>query len=401
MRILHILDHSLPVQDGYAYRTLNLMRAQQQAGWEVAGLTTPRQYDSEAEATAETYVTQGLTFYRTPPSALPHPSGLREIAEMVATYRRLRTVIATFKPDILHAHSPVLTVLPAIRAARQAGIKVVYEIRAFWEDAAVDMGHTHEISVRYKLTRWLETQACQRVDAVGAICDGLQADLAQRGLNKPVHVLPNCVDAEKFTPISQRNTALAHHLGLTPEVPVLGFIGSFYKFEGLDLLIEAVKQLSHKRPVQLLLVGGGQMDTALRAQASDCPHILFTGRVPQDQVRAYYSVMDALVYPRHSIRLTQLVTPLKPLETMALGKPVIASDVGGHRELIQDQRTGLLFKAGDSTALQKTIETAISNPELLAKLGQTGRAYVEEARTWSRYPEIIKETGFYSTVLKN
>jgi PEP-CTERM/exosortase A-associated glycosyltransferase len=401
MRILHILDHSLPAQDGYAYRTLNLMQAQKQAGWEVAGLTTPRHYDSDADAKGAVYEAEGLRFYRTPRLHRSYPTGLRELAEMTATYKQIVSLIETFKPDILHAHSPILTVFPALRAGRLTGIKVVYEIRAFWEDAAVDMGHTHENSLRYKVTRWLETQACQKVDGVAVICEGLRSDLEARKLNKNVHILPNCVDVEKFSPIPYKNKQLAQSLGIPEAAPVVGFIGSFYDFEGIDLLIDAVKGLASSHNAHLLLVGGGQMDQALRDRAGGVPNIIFTGRVPQQQVRDYYSIMDVLVYPRKSMRLTELVTPLKPLEAMALGKPLIASDVGGHKELIRDGETGLFFKADDVQSLLEKLRSALDSPDVLALLSANGRHSVEAERSWSRYPEIIRESGFYSTVLKS
>lgn len=408
MRILHILDHSLPVQDGYAYRTLNLMHAQNSASEiiAVAGLTTPRHYTSKPTDTAETFEFDGLSFYRTPKTRMDLPTGVQEFAEMRATHKRIIEVIKDFKPDVLHAHSPILTVIPAIIAARQKGLRIVYEIRAFWEDAAVDMGHTYQGSLRYKITRWLETRVCQNVDAVATICEGLKGDLIKRGLNKPVHVLPNCVNVESFKPIAQtdKDTLLFEKLGLDPDLPTVGFVGSFYDFEGLDILISAIKELSKEgyNKVNLLLVGGGQMDAALRTQAIGYEDtIAFTGRVPQDQVQLYYACIDLLVYPRKTMRLTELVTPLKPLETMALGKPVLASDVGGHRELIEDGKTGLFFKANSVNALKEKITYALTTPNLLQELGQAGRAYVEEQRSWERYPQEIKESGFYSTVLNN
>ncbi len=128
---------------------------------------------------------------------------------------------------------------------------------------------------------------------------------------------------------------------------VIGFIGSFYDYEGLDDLIAAMPRLVAARPgARLLLVGGGPMEAALRAQAEASPvadAIRFVGRVPHQEVERYYGLVDVLAYPRKKMRLTDLVTPLKPLEAMAQRRLVAASDVGGHRELIEDGRTGTLF----------------------------------------------------------
>src|SRR5690606_28617170 len=136
---------------------------------------------------------------------------------------------------------------------------------------------------------------------------------------------------------------------------VLGFVGSFYAYEGLDLLVQAFASLSAQRSdLMLLLVGGGPQEQALKAQVAQLgllDKVIFSGRVPHDEVSGHYALIDILAYPRRSMRLTELVTPLKPLEAMAQGKIFVASDVGGHKELIDDGRTGTLFKADDEAAL--------------------------------------------------
>ena len=133
---------------------------------------------------------------------------------------------------------------------------------------------------------------------------------------------------------------------------VVGFAGSFYGYEGLDLLIDALALLAPRHPdLRVLLVGGGMQEAALREQArvrGVADRVVFSGRVPHQEVQRYYDLIDVLAYPRHRMRLTELVTPLKPLEAMAQGRMLVASDVGGHRELIRDGETGVLFPAGDA-----------------------------------------------------
>ncbi|GAA3250140.1 hypothetical protein GCM10020258_04810 [Sphingomonas yabuuchiae] len=165
------------------------------------------------------------------------------------------------------------------------------------------------------------------------ICEGLRGDLIARGLPQDkIIVSPNGVDLGLFGQPLARDEALAEELGLA-DAEVIGFIGSFYDYEGLDDLIAAMPRLVAARPkARLLLVGGGPMEAALRAQADRSPvaaAIRFVGRVPHQQVERYYSMVDILAYPRKKMRLTDLVTPLKPLEAMAQGKLVAASDVGG------------------------------------------------------------------------
>ena len=382
MRILHVLDHSIPLHSGYTFRTLALLREQRRLGWETFHLTSPKH---TAPGGPEETV-DGWHFFRTPAPTGARLPGLTEAALMKATQQRLMEVARQVQPHVLHAHSPVLNAIPALRAGRELGIPVVYEVRAFWEDAAVDHGTTTEGSLRYRLTRRLETHALRRADHVFTICEGLRQDIAARGIPADkVTVIPNAVDIEKFDIGGTPDEALKAQLGLQGAT-VLGFIGSFYAYEGLDLLLAALPALLKQRPdLRVLLVGGGPQDDALKAQAAAlgvAGQVLFTGRVPHAEVGRYYDLVDVLCYPRHSMRLTELVTPLKPLEAMAQGRLLVASDVGGHKELIHDGETGVLFRAGSADALASAVLGLLARRGDWPALRAAGRRFVETERTW-------------------
>jgi glycogen synthase len=382
MRILHVLDHSLPLHSGYSFRTRAIVKAQLARGWEVACLTGPR----HSATGPDPEVVEGITFYRTPqPAAGPSP--LREWREVRALAKRLDELVQEWQPDQLHAHSPVLTALAALPVARRRKLPLLYEIRAFWEDAAVGNGTGSEGSPRYRLTRMLETYAARRADGVAVIGEGLRRDLVARGVEaNKIIVSPNGVDMALFGNPPARDGALAEALGIA-NADVIGFIGSFYDYEGLDDLIAAMSLLLARRPAaHLLLVGGGPMESALKMQAERSPardHIHFIGRVPHDEVSRYYSLIDVLAYPRKAMRLTDLVTPLKPLEAMAQRKLVAASDVGGHRELIEDGVTGTLFPAGNPAALAATLDALFSDRAGWEQRRDAARRYVERDRNWS------------------
>ncbi len=319
---------------------------------------TGLRHGAEGPATEEI---DGLTFHRTP-GAASGPAGLREWREIGALARAIEAVAAEWRPDVLHAHSPALCGLAAARAARALDLPLVYEIRAFWEDAAVGNGASREGSVKYRLTRELENRAIAAADAVVTICQGLRCDLVARGVApEKITVMPNGVDLTLFGAAPHRDEALARELAIG-EGPVIGFIGSFYDYEGLDDLIDAMPDLLRVHPgARLLLVGGGPMEAALKArsEASPVAHaIRFAGRVPHTEVERYYSLCDIMAYPRKRSRLTDLVTPLKPLEAMAQGRIVAASDVGGHRELITDGVTGVLFPADEPAGLRRPARRA-------------------------------------------
>ncbi|QNQ11989.1 TIGR04063 family PEP-CTERM/XrtA system glycosyltransferase [Sphingomonas alpina] len=397
MRILHVLDHGLPLQSGYTFRTRAILKAQMRRGWQVAAVTGPRHGASDVMFEQ----IDGIDFHRTPVmKAWPSPLG--ELREIHGFARRIAAAVDEFRPDILHAHSPVLDALAALRVARKRHLPLVYEIRAFWEDAAVGNGTGREGSLRYRATRALESWAVGKADAVAVICEGLRQDLVSRGVDPAkIMVSPNGVDLTVFGAPLNHDAPLALSLGLNG-TEVIGFIGSFYDYEGLDDLIAAMPMLVAARPkAHLVLVGGGPMEEALRAQAAASPvakHIRFIGRVPHTEVDRYYSLIDILAYPRKRMRLTDLVTPLKPLEAMAQRRLVAASDVGGHRELIRDGDTGTLFPPDDPAALAHALADLLADRNLWEERRDKGRAFVEAERNWemnvARYgPVYQKLTG--------
>lgn len=382
-RILHVLDHSLPMHSGYTFRTRAILRAQQGMGLDVRAITGQRHV--EPGPGVETI--EGLAFHRTPGTA-SGPAGLKEWREIGALARSIAALAEEWRPDVLHAHSPALNGLAAIRAGRRLGIPVVYEIRAFWEDAAVGNLTGREGSLKYRLTRQLENMAVRGADAVMTICHGLKDDLVSRGFPpEKIGIMPNGVDLTMFGEPATRDEALAARLGIG-NGPVIGFIGSFYDYEGLDDLIAAMPMLVDRHAgAHLLLVGGGPMDEALRAQAAASPvagRIHFTGRVPHAEVERYYALTDIMAYPRKRSRLTDLVTPLKPLEAGAQMQLVAASDVGGHRELIRDGETGVLFAPDDPAACARALADLVDRREEWNTIREAARAHVRERHDWAR-----------------
>ena len=384
-RVLHILDHSLPLQSGYTFRTRAILTSLQKAGVEVRAITGARH---SAEGPPRETI-DGLTFERLPAAPVPGgPPGLREWREIETLRKQIERVAHDWQPDILHAHSPALCGMAGLRAARRLGLPLVYEIRAFWEDAAVGNGMGREGSLKYRLTRALENRVVAGAEAVFTICEGLRADLVGRGHDAgKIALSPNGVDLSLFGEPVPRDDALAREIGIG-EGPVIGFIGSFYDYEGLDDLIAALPALRERHPgAQLLLVGGGPMDAALRAQAAASTAtgaIVFTGRVPHTEVERYYSLIDVLAYPRKRSRLTDLVTPLKPLEAMAQQRIVAASDVGGHRELIEAGITGLLFPPGDPPAIAGALAAFIDARDKWPHMRRAGREHVARHHDWAR-----------------
>ncbi len=399
LNILHLLDHSLPLHSGYAFRSQGLLQAQQAMGFHPVILTGPKHEQSWKGTWAEVEEINGLAHYRT--GAVPsngHLPVLPEVRLVRAMRRRLEQVVELERPHVLHAHSPFLNALPALRTARRRGIPLVYEIRAFWEDAAVDHGTYTEGSWRYRLVRAMETRVCRRADQVTVLCRSLKQDLVRRGVpGSKITVISNGIRPDAFGP-GAPDEAFRRDWNLEGRI-VIGFVGSFYRYEGLDLLVRAFARIAPRHPgLTLLLVGGGETEEELKALARTLgtavteappelsggsrPRILFPGRLPHERIPGIYALMDTLVYPRRAMRLTELVTPLKPLEAMAMGKVVAASDVGGHRELIEPGVNGILFPPGDAVALAATLESLLRKPEGLHRIGSRAAQVASERFSW-------------------
>jgi glycosyltransferase involved in cell wall biosynthesis len=229
-----------------------------------------------------------------------------------------------------------------------------------------------------------------RAAQVVTLSQTMRSEIISRGISEnKVHIVPNAVDANRFQP-TPASKALIEKYSLR-SCKVIGFIGSFYHYEGLDLLIRAFEKAYQKnQAVRLLLVGDGFEFDAMKRQANRSPAsagICLTGRVDYSKVLDYYSLLDMAVFPRYKMRLTELVCPLKPLEAMAMAKPVIGSDVGGIREFVRHEKTGLLFKPGDADELAEAILKLCDSAAMCKSLGEYARKSVLENWHW---PVVVK-----------
>lgn len=386
MKVLHILDHSLPYFSGYSFRSDYIIRTQQRLGLQPVVMTSPKheKFSSDCETIG------GIDFYRVHWPSISSSLKLREVplvrqmACVAALSKEIVGLAQKLEVEIIHSHSPSLNGLAAARAAEQLKLPWLYELRYYDEDAAVDRGKIRYNSLRYKMSQKLEQSALKQATRVATISSALRRDLVKRGIEESkVFEVPNGVDTDFFQPCDP-NAELIAKYGLAGHM-VIGFVGSFYFFEGLEYLVDAVKLLLQKRQdVKLLLAGEGEALDRLRERIPEDlkGHFIFAGKVPHAEVRQYYSVMNVVVYPRVKSRLTELTTPLKPLEAMAMEKVVIGSRVGGIRELVKDGETGFLVEAENPEAIVECLSMLADNREKQREMGKRARAFVERDRDW-------------------
>ena len=342
----------------------------------------------------------GIPYHRLLPWVMPGRAdtiaadGLKHAARLVADVR----------PSVLHAASNYSNALIALALRDATQLPVVYEVRGFWEDTWLSRhsaGATSDLrhSDRYVRSRALETHCMQAADLVVTLGEAMRDEITERGID-PANILivPNGVSQEFLQPLPDP-TALKSQLGIKDGEYVVGLVSSLVAHEGIGTLLAAVKILGDRGVrTRALIVGDGPERGTLQRHAAQLGlDAIFTGRVPMAKVRDYHAVLDVFVVPRTPDRVCQLVTPLKPVEAMANGLPVVVSGVRALGEIVQDKVTGLLFPPLDAEALADALQLLLGNPELRRELGANAKQWVARDRTWehnaARYRDAYARLG--------
>ena len=374
---------------GYATRTHNLLRSLHELECNVECVTRYSypwvDLKLEGDAVQSVDVVDGVQYHR----QLHDANFLSWTLE-----KRLQVAIESLVehcqkegvPEMLHAASNWMNGLTAIHAGRILGIPVIYEVRGLWELTRVAKDPNFENSEHFQMIARMELEVAMAADCVIAITDGLRSELIDRGVDgSKIKIAPNGVDTQRFQPL-EKDIELADELGL-PDGPVVGYVGSLVRYEGLHLLLEAVSKLSinEKWKGSVLIVGDGECRNELEVLAKDlniADICYFTGKVDFRDVDRYYSLIDIAPFPRLPLKVCELVSPLKPFEAMAMGIPVVASDVEAMKEFISPNENGLLFRKGDVDSLAEVLSNIISSPNLIEKIGSISRKWVADNRTW-------------------
>lgn len=401
-RVLHVLKVSMPYrQSGYSMRSLYTLTGQRDAGLDPVGVTA---LDFPAGIgigdAPDDDVVAGVRHVRlqraTVPANQPWDAYLDDWASALAP------VVTRERPEILHVHSGARgyeAAIVGLTVARAAGIPAVYEVRGFFESLWTSETAWAEQSEVYRRRLDTETRCMLAADAVVTLSDSMRSEIVGRGVPaERVHVVPNGVHTDVFTPTS-RDAQLVARLGLEGRF-VFGYVSNLDHYrEGHELLIEAAVRLrSRGLPATALIVGDGARRPELEAlvdrlEARDV--VIFTGKVPHDEVLKHYALFDVFVVPRVDERAARLVTPLKPFEAMAAGIPLVTSDLDALREITGEGRRGRYFRAGDPDALAEVLADLHADTAERARLSEAGREWVVAERQWSsngaRYAAIYAD----------
>lgn len=403
--IAYVLAMSLPYDGtGYSMRTQALVQALQSKGRRVACLTTPGFPQNRGISDyAATDTINGVIYCRTGGDLDRMP---KTPADFKSAELAMLQVLSELKPKKVMAASNYATAIPALCASRRLGIPFVYEVRGFWELSLVARDETYRNTKSYSVSYDMEGAVAAASDLVITLTTSMRDELVLRRVPRDkIELLPNAADLQALFP-APRDKSISAQICLPDGVPVIGYIGSFTDYEGLDDLVWACSELKAKgHEFRLLLVGWdprgeNRIGPALKSLALELgiiDKVIMPGAVPQNQVSAWYSLVDIAPVPRRRVQVTELVSPLKPREAMAMGKVVIVSDLPPLAEMIAHGETGFIFPAGERGELANLLAALLADPSLCKTVGEAARVEVCKKHGWaSRANEFwnVLETVF-------
>jgi glycosyltransferase involved in cell wall biosynthesis/polysaccharide pyruvyl transferase WcaK-like protein/SAM-dependent methyltransferase len=405
-RVCYVLHNSLPyASGGYATRGHGVATGLARAGHEVIAITRPgfpidTKRGLRPEDIPGSDEIDGIRYIR---ALAPIRKGNRILAYAEQAGDVLEQQLRELRPEVVVAASAYLSALPALIAARRLGLPFIYEVRGFWEITRLSRQDDEASDPKIAVERLLETAVASHADLVFTLTEAMRDELVARGIERwKIGLLPNSVDPARFTP-RPRDRALAARLGIPDDVAVIGYVGTFVDYEGLDDLAAACALLKQRGAAfRLLLVGnentsgegGGPITDQVRAAAAAggfADWLILPGRVPHHEVEAYYSLIDIAPFPRKPWPVCEMVSPMKPLEALAMEKAVVVSSVRALAEMIADGQTGVVFAKGDVADLASKLEGLLADASLRTALGRQGRAWVSAERTWDRVGRTLHD----------
>jgi glycosyltransferase involved in cell wall biosynthesis len=387
--MLYVASSSRPYHiTGYTSRTHHILRAIKTSGWNVHCVTRPGypfdRPDARDVSDEVVRVIDGILYERLPGA---HRREVDYDEYLSCSADTIEQAALRLKPSVIQAASNYEAALPALIAARRLGIPFVYEVRGLWEYTAASKKPGWERTERFELDRRLEALVASHANHVFTLTSALADELVRRGVQPSmISLAPNGIEPEAFRPQDRDSSAITE-LGLPEDAFVVGYVGSVVAYEGLDDLLDAVRALAPEYPrLRVVIVGDG--DTRMRLELQAKEHalgscVIFTGKVSPDAVSRYFSIFDAIALPRKPYQVCRLVSPLKPLEAMAMNVPMIVSDVEALAEMVKEGVSALVHKSGDVESLANAIRMLMTRPGLGSELAKNARSHMLPARTWS------------------
>ncbi|MFI7438608.1 glycosyltransferase family 4 protein [Nonomuraea indica] len=393
-RVLHCVTNALPyTQAGYTVRTHRIVTAQKAAGLDPHVVTSwgwPL-FQGFADVTPYEEI-DGIPYHRLLPEGLGEmPFEMR--GRMVKGADAVTELVAELRPQVLHAATDHRNGSVAHAVRDRTGTPYVYEVRGFLEETWASRDPVRVGSERHVLQREREAFLMREADAVVTLAETMAAEIVERGVPRErIFLAPNAVD-DTLLSASYDGASFRRAMGIGDDEIVVGSVSSIVAYEGFATLLRAAALLRDQgAPVRVLIVGDGNERANLLELVEELSltNAILPGRVGPDEALQAQEAIDIFACPREDLRVCRLVTPLKPVEAMALGKPVVLSDLPALSELVGSDGAGLLVPPGDPAELARAIAGLRDDPARRAEMGEAGRAEVAAKRTWSRVAQTYR-----------
>lgn len=312
------------------------------------------------------------------------PAILYELLEIHYTgYCLLKTLweIHIFKPDFIYDRYITFNA-GIILAGKLRSIPVCLEVNA---PLAMERSTEQDERLIFKrLASWIERWVCTNATETIVVSTPLKDYLESIGVpkNKCI-VMPNGANPSHFVPKAEdQQNDLRRNLKIPEDCFIVGFTGILRPWHGLDLLMSAVERiLNSGHKVFLLIVGDGPYREVLEKIAREAAiesFVQITGRIAHSKIPAYVALFDTAVSPR----ATFYASPMKVIEYMALGKPVVVPATPNFFDIIEEGVEGISFTEGDAKSLEQAILRLYHSTELRKEIGRRARQKVEQRLNW-------------------
>lgn len=356
MKVLHVVYQSIPDICGSTIRSKNIVSSQRSLGLEPIVVSSPFQDIQTLDSDFE--VIEGIKYYRNSnifKLRVQEGGGnivqkiLKALCIVPFAYRVYR-IAKKENVDIIHCHATFFSAFGGYFAAKMLKKKWIYEVRSLWDERQKTTSKRRFKKISVQMVKAIETKVMNLSDELVAINSSLKNALVERGVSTKINIVMNAAPKRDFsllTPIQEKTN---------DSRLVFAYVGTLTEIEGLELLLTAFETISEERAL-LRIYGRGPKQEVLQERLNKMKksNIFLMGGFDHTQVYEIYSSVDCIINPRIKIKLTDTVTPLKPLEALSFKKLFLGSDVGGIKELIKDKKTGLLFEADNIQDLQSKI----------------------------------------------
>lgn len=368
-RIAYVVSHGQSyASNGYAIRTQGIAQALNQHGLEILCFVRPgRPWELNAGQghIAPEKKVQGVRYIH---SRWGEGGGAKnENEHLEASVERFIELFRVYRPSAVVAASNYIVGLPAWIAAKRLGLPFYNEVRGFWELSRDAREPGYANTPLFKMEAVRDTFVARQALKVFTLNHPMKEELITRGIDAGcIEVVSNGVSKIPQPKIKPSSLAYSQRLGIIEGDKVVGYVGSFNAYEGLDILVEACQQLiAQGESLKLLLVGDDQPVTAaagINTLLKDIPWLIQVGRVPHEEVADYYELLDVVVIPRKPLAVCKVVPPMKAAEALSHGKRLVVSDVPPLLEYVHKHEGVVAFESGNAASLAQVIQKSLGLP---------------------------------------